>query len=205
MPRAADVPSHLATALAGALSTLLTITSLTGCGEPEAESDTDTSTGTDTGTDTDTEAGVFADDLSECGAPITCSTLSYQSYAPPNMTSYPSDAEYECAFAALRDRTPTLLVVSDDCEGMCAGSVYLIRPDGTALRQYWTEAFEGGVDLGGSMVDFSPWDGNGVLCSLKEPSFYDTCDRSPDGDCDYDDEWFVDCGPATEQNCGLDL
>jgi hypothetical protein len=57
MSRAADVPSYLATALAGALSTLLAATSLTGCGEAEADTDTSTGTSTGTGTGTGTSTG----------------------------------------------------------------------------------------------------------------------------------------------------
>lgn len=189
---------------------LSTLALLAGCsnaagdGGDEGMSETGDASSADETGDTGPAPGTFDEHLAQCEAPILCSGLSWQSYAPPNEPSLPSASAYACALGALRDRTPALLVTSSGCEGMCSGSMYLIRPDGTALKQGWYEAFEGGYDLDGFAVEFSDWAGSGQLCTLQEAGFYDTCDSSYEGDCDYPSEWFVECTSSAEMDCGLE-
>lgn len=168
--------------------TLVALVALTACGG-------------DAVTEGTPESDTFSDNVLECDAPATCPTLSYQSYAPPNPPSLPSDEAYACALSALRDRTPTLLVVSDGCEGMCSGSVYLVRSDGTALRQPWNESFDEGAELAGLKVAFSAWSERGERCALRPPAFYDTCDTSPDGDCTSASTWFEGCVTGVDARC----
>jgi hypothetical protein len=113
---------------------------------------------------------------------------------------WPTKEAYQCALARLRDREPTLLVVSDGCEGRCTGSVYLVRSDGTALRQSWNE-LDDGVDLGSLSVELSSFTDEGEECTLKTPAFYDGCDHAPEGDCASASQWFDGCTRAATRSC----
>ena len=157
--------------------------------------------GSDAVIDSQTDPNTFDNDVTECGAPLLCPLLSWQSYAPPNPPSLPSQEAHDCALAALSDRTPSLLAASYGCEGGCSGTLFLIRSDGTALSQSWTQVMDGGLDLGGVQAELSDWASGGQQCNLLDPSFYDTCDSSLDGDCDDTSEWFVDCADETAKRC----
>ena len=144
------------------------------------------------------EGGEFEAHLLECDAPTPCALLSYQSYAPPNPPSLPSTAELQCAIDALDAREPATIVVSSGCEGVCAGDVYLVRTDGTALRQTWfDEQGTGPIAAlpGYGDVNLSDWAGSGELCDLVPVG---SC--TPET-CPYPSDWVVDCRPAQTNQC----
>lgn len=154
---------------------------------------------------TEGDDGSFAVHIAECGAPEPCPVMSWQEYGPDNPPATPSASEYACVFDVLSERTPALIVTSDGCEGSCSGDVYLVRSDGTALKQSWFDSVSGdGDELAGSIVDFGDWATRGELCQLRDASFYASCDAELDGDCDRASEWFESCEPITEQLCGLE-
>ena len=155
------------------------------------------SAGDDEG-ETGTAEGRFETALLECEAPAECGTISYQSYAPPNPPSLPSTATLQCVIDRLDARMPATLIVSSGCEGSCSGDIYLLRSDGTALRQGWYDDFgsEGGVTLpGGSVVQVSDWSQYGTICDVVPAGSCtpETCPRPSD--------WFINCRDTSETSC----
>ncbi|MCA9680679.1 MAG: hypothetical protein KC457_00670 [Myxococcales bacterium] len=174
------------------LSSLLLSCLLCACPAPE---DGDDDAAADDTTETGVEGQVEAH-LLEC-ADAVCGLVSYQYYAPPNEPSLPSTETLQCVIDALDARAPAVIVVSSGCEGSCVGDIFLIRSDGTALRQSWNADF-GDVPVtlpGDYQALVSDWPEGGRLCDIAPVG---SC--TPES-CDSPSDWFVNCRVSEDNAC----
>lgn len=169
-----------------------------GCGPPERGAATEAET---TGaTAATTMAAGPPESVLECGAASPCGVVLANAEGPgvPPATAY--TAAQACALQQLAGGGPLRLHVNDGCAGTCAGALILVRGDGSAIVQPYTEVSAGGVDLGGVRAELAPFTDSEV-CVVEAPAFFAACLADFDPACTSRARWFDGCARPAPAAC----
>lgn len=139
----------------------------------------------------------------ECEVPTPCPQFGAFPQGPgqPEPTQYTEGQS--CALESLNEGSAQLLHYSTGCEGSCYGEAFLVRPDGSVLRQdyYADESDPAAVDFDSFKVVFEDWS-EAEQCLLKDSAYFEACLSAFDESCAYVGNWVTDCITPSVVSCG---
>lgn len=142
------------------------------------------------------------ENLLECEALRPCEAVSDFPAGP----GYDDPTEYEpaqlCALENLATGGHLVLDYVYGCEGMCYVETFLLRSNGSVLRQDGWQSFdENAPEVGGIPIEFEAWE-DAEECLLKDAAYFQDCIDNFGSSCATPSNWVTDCNPPSVVTCG---